>query len=101
MVPGMAAGARYRLQLDGGEAFPDPASRFQPEGPHGPSEVVDPAAFRWTDAAWPGIRLEGQVLYEMHVGAFTPEHSWSAAARQLPELAAAGITTIELMPVAD
>ena len=101
LVPGMGAGARYRLQLDGGGAFPDPASRFQPEGPHGPSEVVDPAAYQWTDAAWPGIRLEGQVLYELHVGAFTPEHNFSAAARQLPELASAGITTIELMPVAD
>ena len=101
LLPEVRAGARYRYRLDGGGAFPDPASRFQPDGPHGPSEVVDPAAFRWTDGSWPGISLEGQVLYELHVGAFTAEGTWAAAARELPELAAAGITTIEMMPVAD
>ena len=100
-LPDVGAGTRYRYRLDGGDAFPDPASRFQPEGPHGPSEVIDPAAFRWRDGRWPGIALEGQVLYELHVGAFTSEGTWAAAARELPELAAAGITTIEMMPVAD
>src|SRR4051794_11389917 len=58
------AGARYRYRLDGADAFPDPASRFQPEGPHGPSEVVDPSQFQWTDAPWEGVPLEGQVVYE-------------------------------------
>ncbi|MGE5092014.1 MAG: malto-oligosyltrehalose trehalohydrolase [Bacillota bacterium] len=101
LVPGVRAGTRYRYRLDGGDAFPDPASRFQPEGPHGPSEVIDPAPFAWTDRNWTGLALEGQVLYELHVGAFTTEGSWAAAARELPELAAAGITTVEMMPVAD
>ncbi len=101
LVPRAAAGFRYRFRLDGGGAFPDPASRFQPEGPHGPSEVVDPGAFAWTDGGWKGLELEGQVLYEMHVGAFTREGTWAAAARELPELAATGITAIEVMPVAD
>jgi maltooligosyltrehalose trehalohydrolase len=97
-----SAGTRYRYRLDGaGEGFPDPASRFQPEGPHGPSEVVDPTAFGWTDQEWRGLAREGQVLYEMHVGTFTREGTWRAAARELPELARLGITAIEMMPVAD
>lgn len=101
LVPGLTAGARYRYRLDAGDAFPDPASRFQPEGPHGPSEVVDPDTFTWTDRDWPGVRREGQVLYELHVGAFTPEGTWAAAARELPVLAELGVTLIEVMPVAD
>jgi maltooligosyltrehalose trehalohydrolase len=93
-------GDRYLLQLDGGEAFPDPASRFQPEGPHRPSEIVDPAAFHWTDGAWEGPRgLHGQVIYELHVGAFTPEGTFAALQARLPELKALGITLLELMPV--
>jgi maltooligosyltrehalose trehalohydrolase len=95
------AGSLYRYRLDGGDAFPDPASRFQPEGPHGPSQVVDPSAFRWSDGSWRGAALEGQVIYEMHIGTFTREGTWEAASRQLPELAATGITAVELMPVAD
>jgi len=94
------AGTRYRYRLDGAEAYPDPASRFQPEGPHGPSEVIDPA-FDWSDAGWKGPRLEGAVLYEMHVGTFTHEGTWAAAARQLPALAGIGISVIEVMPVAE
>jgi maltooligosyltrehalose trehalohydrolase len=94
-------GTRYRFRLDGGPLLPDPASRFQPEGPHGPSAVVDPSTFPWTDHGWRGVGLKGQVLYEMHVGTFTPAGTWEAAARELPELARAGITVIELMPVAD
>ncbi len=95
------AGLRCRYRLDGDACPPDPASRFQPDGPHGPSQVVDPETFRWADQSWRGARLEGQVMYEMHVGTFTPEGTWVAAARELPELAAAGITVVELMPVAD
>jgi maltooligosyltrehalose trehalohydrolase len=94
-------GARYRYRLDGADAFPDPASRFQPEGPHGPSEVIDPASFRWTDSRWAGLPIAGQVFYELHVGTFTPEGSWSAAVRELPALAQLGITAVEIMPVAD
>ncbi|MCC6559416.1 MAG: malto-oligosyltrehalose trehalohydrolase [Polyangiaceae bacterium] len=101
-IPDAGAGARYRFRLDSDDwLYPDPASRAQPEGPHGPSEVVDPGEFRWTDGAFQGASLRGQVLYELHVGTFTPEGTFEAAARELPELAAAGITAVELMPVAD
>src|SRR5438128_1462513 len=65
-------GDRYQFKLDDDDQlYPDPASRFQPEGPHGPSEIVDPHTFRWTDQAWTGVALAGQVMYEMHVGTFT------------------------------
>jgi len=100
IVQQAGAGTRYRFRVDGGESFPDPASRFQPAGPHGDSQVTDPA-FAWTDAAWQGCRLEGQVIYEMHVGTFTPEGTWDAARQQLRHLADTGITVIEVMPVAD
>ena len=100
-VAPLSVGARYRYRLDDREAYPDPASRFQPEGPHGPSAIVDPSAFRWTDADWRGLTPAGQVIYEMHVGTFTREGTWQAAARQLPELARLGITVVEMMPVAD
>jgi maltooligosyltrehalose trehalohydrolase len=97
-----STGARYRFRLDEGEqTYPDPASRFQPDGPHGASEIIDPCGFPWSDLAWPGVALPGQVIYELHVGTFTPEGTWAAAERELPELAAAGITLIEMMPVAD
>jgi maltooligosyltrehalose trehalohydrolase len=99
-VSGAAAGLRYRFRLDGGDAFPDPASRFQPEGPHGPSELIDPA-FDWSDAGWPGLTREGQVVYELHVGTFTREGTFAAAARELPRLRELGVTVVELMPLAD
>lgn len=92
-------GALYRYRLDGGECFPDPCSRFQPQGPHGPSEVVDPA-FAWRDEAWPGIKRQGLVLYELHVGTFTPEGSFLGVIGQLPYLKDLGVTAITLMPVA-
>jgi maltooligosyltrehalose trehalohydrolase len=95
-------GALYRFRLDGEEyLYPDPASRFQPEGPHGPSRVVEPASFRWTDDGWKGAPLKGQVIYELHVGAFTPEGTFASAAGQLKELANLGVTCVELMPVAE
>jgi maltooligosyltrehalose trehalohydrolase len=96
------AGTLYRFRLDDDEAlYPDPASRFQPRGPSGPSRIVDPSAFIWTDAAWRGAALRGQVLYELHVGTFTREGTWAAAACELPELADLGVTCIEMMPVAE
>lgn len=96
------AGARYRFKLDDDDRlYPDPASRFQPEGPHGPSQVVDPHAYRWKTKNWRGVRLEGQVIYEMHVGAFTPEGTWAAAAQKLPLLKDVGVTLVEMMPVSD
>jgi maltooligosyltrehalose trehalohydrolase len=100
-VAAAGPGARYRYRLDGGDAFPDPASRFQPDGPHGPSEVVDADAYRWGDHGWKGIRLPGQVIYELHVGTFTPEGTWKAAADRLPDLVELGATLLEVMPVAD
>ncbi|MBZ5586633.1 MAG: malto-oligosyltrehalose trehalohydrolase [Acidobacteriia bacterium] len=101
LAAGMGEGARYRYRLDGGDSFPDPVSRFQPEGPHGPSQVVDPSRFAWTDVKWRGVSREGQVIYELHLGTFTREGTWEAARRELAELAAVGITVIEIMPVAD
>jgi maltooligosyltrehalose trehalohydrolase len=100
-VADAAAGTRYRYRVDGAGPFPDPASRFQPEGPHGPSEVVDPGAFAWTDAAWGGVPNERHAIYELHVGTFTPEGTWAAAAERLDDLAALGVTTLEVMPVAE
>jgi maltooligosyltrehalose trehalohydrolase len=98
----LGPGSRYQFQLaDGDRLYPDPASRFQPDGPHGASEVIDPAAFAWSDVGWPGAQLEGQIVYEMHAGTFTREGTWTAAARELPELARIGITMVEIMPVAD
>lgn len=98
----IGAGTLYRFRVDNaGHFHPDPASRFQPYGPHGSSCVVDPAQFQWTDSDWPGIKMKGQVVYEMHVGTFTKEGTWAAAAEQLPELARIGITVLEMMPIAD
>src|SRR5262249_25364610 len=91
---------RYRFRLDHCERlFPDPASRFQPEGPHGPSEIVSASSYSWRDDAWPGVRIEGQVISEMHVGTFTPAGTWNAASEALSELKDVGITLLELMPV--
>lgn len=96
------AGATYRFRLEGdSKLIPDPASRYQPEGPHGPSAVVDPTAFQWSDEAWKGVRREGQVIYEMHVGTFTREGTWGAASEKLAHLAETGITLIEVMPLAE
>jgi maltooligosyltrehalose trehalohydrolase len=101
-VPEAGHGTRYRFRFPRDtKLYPDPASRFQPEGPHGPSQVIDPARFRWSDAGWRGVSLKGHVIYEMHIGTFTPEGTWQAAAQQLPELAELGITVVEMMPVAD
>lgn len=101
LVPIAAAGMTYRYRLDNGESYPDPCSRFQPQGPHGPSLIVDPAAYRWRTAGWPGVRMTGQVIYELHVGAFTPEGTLDAARERLPDLQRDGITLIELMPLAE
>ncbi len=101
-VPDPGGTVLYRFRPSGQALLlPDPASRFQPDGPHGPSEVIDPTGFVWTDEHWRGPPLLGQIIYELHVGTFTPEGDWQAAARQLPELAAAGIGLIEMMPIAD
>jgi maltooligosyltrehalose trehalohydrolase len=102
LVPAAAAGSRYRFRADGGDdLLPDPASRFQPQGPFGPSQVIDPRAFPWKDRHWPGVPSRGQVFYEMHIGTFTPEGTWQAAVRQLSDLAALGVTVLEILPVGD
>lgn len=102
IAPRAAAGTTYRFELDDDPVrYPDPVSRFQPDGPHGPSQVVDPTAFQWTDGEWRGVTREGQIIYEMHVGTFCKEGTWRGAQSELAELARAGITLIEVMPVAD
>jgi len=99
-VGDVSAGQRYRYRLDDA-LLPDPASRSQPDGPFGPSEVVDPARFQWTDAGWRGVAREGQIVYEMHIGTFTREGTWRAAMDRLPALARLGITVLEVMPIAE
>ena len=97
-----ARGDCYGYHLDDDpKAYPDPASRFQPDGPHGLSQIVDPSQYRWNDSAWQGVTLHGQIVYEMHIGTFTPEGTWEAAAKQLPHLAELGVTVLEVMPVAE
>ncbi|MGH7039370.1 MAG: malto-oligosyltrehalose trehalohydrolase [Stellaceae bacterium] len=95
------AGTRYRFILPDGFSVPDPASRHQPEGVHGPSEVIDPAAYAWRDGAWRGRSWAEAVLYEAHIGAFTPEGTFRAAIGKLDHLVALGVTALELMPVGD
>jgi len=91
----------YRYRLDRKNSYPDPASRFQPDGPHGPSQIIDPGEFGWTDGNWRGIQLAGQIVYEMHIGTFTREGTWNAATLELEKLAQLGVTALEIMPVAD
>jgi maltooligosyltrehalose trehalohydrolase len=97
-VDGAGAGDTYSYVIDG-KARPDSASRFQPEGVHGPSQVVDPDAFRWRHEAWP-FTADNLVIYELHVGAFTERGTFAAAQERLPALQALGVSAIELMPVA-
>src|SRR4051794_1558277 len=99
LVEGVGPGARYMYRLDGDKLRPDPASRFQPEDVHGPSAVVDPA-FPWQDGAWRGLPLERFVIYELHVGTFTPEGTFDAVIPHLDALKDLGVTAIEIMPVA-
>jgi maltooligosyltrehalose trehalohydrolase len=100
-VAGVGPGTRYRFRLDEGPSWPDPASRFQPEGVHGPSEVIDPDTFPWRDGGWTGLAPDELVVYELHVGTFTREGTFAAAAERLPWLRDLGVTAVELMPVAD
>lgn len=99
-VPGAAAGARYMYRVNG-SLFPDPASRYQPDGVHGPSMVIDPTAFAWTNSEWQGLRRDDLIFYELHVGTFSPEGTFEGVRQRLPYLRDLGITAIELMPLAD
>jgi len=96
----LAAGAKYFFRLANSQVRPDPASRRQPEGVHGPSELVDLRDFAWTDREWKGIALGDSVFYELHLGAFTSEGTFAALQSRLEPLAALGVTTIEIMPIA-
>jgi maltooligosyltrehalose trehalohydrolase len=101
-VPDASNGDLYRFRLDmEPQLCPDPASRFQPHGPHGPSQVIDPGQFSWTDGGWKGVSAEGQVIYEIHIGTFTQDGTWDSGAKELKSLAETGITLLEIMPVAD
>ena len=95
------AGTRYRYRINGALEVPDPASRFNPADAHGPSEVVDPAAYEWNDGDWRGRPWEQVVLYELHVGAFSPEGTFAGVEARLDYLTLLGVTAIELMPVAE
>src|SRR5881227_3060058 len=101
LVEGLPAGTRYQYRLDGKHYRPDPVSRFQPEGVHGSSMVVNPAAFAWTDQGFSGHPTSDLVIYELHVGAFTRAGTFEAIVPHLPELVELGVTAIELMPVAE
>jgi maltooligosyltrehalose trehalohydrolase len=98
-VTGVKPGCLYFFRLDGQQDFPDPASRCQPQGVHGPSQVVDPH-FPWDDGHWSGLPLRDYVIYELHVGIFTPEGTFDAVIPYLDELKDLGLTALELMPVA-
>lgn len=102
VIPNLKTGTLYRFRLDGQkDLYPDPASGFQPEGPFGPSQVIDQNRYKWHDEHWQGVSIDNQVIYEMHIGTFTPEGTYAAAAEQLQELKDLGITILELMPLAD
>jgi maltooligosyltrehalose trehalohydrolase len=100
-VEGIGAGARYRWRLDEKDAFPDPASRSQPDGVHEPSEVVDPSTFPWTDDGWKGVSADDLIIYELHVGTATEEGTFDALIGRLDEIAALGATAVEPMPIAE
>jgi maltooligosyltrehalose trehalohydrolase len=100
-VPEARAGDRYAYSIDDAEPKPDPASRFQPDGVHGWSQIVDPRPFVWTDAGWTGLDPARAVLYEVHIGTFTPAGTFQSAIGKLAHLRDLGVTAIELMPLAD
>jgi maltooligosyltrehalose trehalohydrolase len=100
-VEGVKAGAQYRFVLPGDTEIPDPSSRHQPGDVHGWSEVIDPRDFRWTDVDWIGRPWEEAIIYELHIGTFTEEGTFKAAAAKLDHLVALGITAIQIMPIAD
>src|SRR5687768_8134266 len=100
-VPEAEAGMRYRFEVNGALRVPDPASRFNPDDVHNASEVIDPAAFVWRDEVWRGRPWEEAVIYELHVGTFSPEETFTGMTQRLDYLVELGVTAIELMPVAD
>jgi maltooligosyltrehalose trehalohydrolase len=101
LAPNARDGSLYKYRLDGGETCPDPVSRYQPEGPHGWSAVVDGSAFPWTDWNWRGVALPHQVIYEMHIGTFTRQGTFASAQTELPHLVETGVTVLEVMPISE
>ena len=101
MIGNAAPGTLYKLRLGDGPTVPDPTSRFQPHGPHGPSQIVDARGYQWRDARWRGADLGGAVICEMHVGTFTPEGTYAAATGHLAQLAEVGIDIVEMLPLAE
>ncbi len=101
IVPRMPPGTDYSYRLDGGPDRPDPVSRWRPRGVHGPTRVVDPGAFRWSDEGWRGIETADLIIYELHIGTFTAAGTFDAAIERLPALRDLGVTAIEIMPVAE
>jgi maltooligosyltrehalose trehalohydrolase len=101
MLYGMMPGRRYLLVLDGKDEIPDPASRFQPEGVHGPSEVIDTTAIIWKDDGWRGIELKDYIIYQIHAGTFSPGGTFTGAVDKLSRIKELGFTAIELMPFAE
>ncbi len=101
IVAGAAPGDRYSYRIGMGEDRPDPAARYQPDGVHGPSQVIDPTAFTWSDSHWGGRDARDLVIYELHVGTFSPEGTFAGAAARLDILRDLGVTAVELMPLAD
>jgi len=99
-IPGIGAGTHYRFRIDGEGPFPDPYSRYQPADVHGPSEVIDPGTYAWRDTGWSGLRPEGLVIYEAHVGTMTRTGTFGALIGELDALRDLGVSAIELMPVA-
>ncbi len=99
-IEGIGDGARYMYRLDGSKLRPDPASRFQPESVHGPSQVVS-SAYNWQDDGWQGLPLEEMIIYEVHIGTATPEGTFTSFIEKLDYLKSLGVTTIEIMPVGD
>lgn len=101
-VEQVTSGARYHFRLEGRDyIYPDPASRSQPDGPHGRSMVIDPRGYRWSDAGWKGPALTRNVIYELHVGTFTSEGTFTGVIPHLERLARLGVTVLEIMPVAE
>ena len=100
LVPDCPAGSLYRYKIGEGSSRPDPRSRFQPFGVHGPSQVIDPSAYRWQAEDWKGIKKRDLVIYEMHVGSFTQKGTYASAIEKFAELKELGITAIELLPLA-
>ena len=100
-APGTSSTTDYGFMLDGGQPLPDPRSCWQPYGVHGPSRGIDHQAFTWTDARWQPGPLSSAMLYELHIGTFTPAGSFEAAIERLNHLVELGITHVELMPVVE